>query len=154
VSRGSKAVEEWIRRMKLPWKLHRLGTKVRTVSEAAKALGVPRYMIVKTIVVVDGDKTYACLVPGHRKLSMEKLRKLVGGNPRLATPEEVEERTGFSVGGVPPAPLPSSVTVIVDREVAEMDKVYGGGGDDETLLELRPRELIAVAGALVADIAE
>lgn len=131
-----------------------MGRKVRTVSQAAEALGVDRSVIVKTIVVVEGDRTYACIVPGHRKLSIEKLERLVGGAPRLATPEEVVERTGFSVGGVPPAPLPPSVKVIIDQELMKLDRAYGGGGDDETLLEFNPRELAAITSATVADIAE
>ncbi|MEB3860468.1 MAG: YbaK/EbsC family protein, partial [Desulfurococcales archaeon] len=143
---------DWVKRRGLSWRLHRLGSRVRSVREASEALGVPPSRIVKTIVVVDGERTIACIVPGDRRLDMAKLRAAVGGSPRLATRREVRERTGYEAGGVPPSPLPDYVVVVLDERLLRVDRVYGGGGDEYTLLEFSPRDLVESGRVIVADI--
>ncbi len=147
-------VEEWIREKKLSWRIHFLGRSVKTVKEAASAVGVSPQNIVKTVIVVCGGGVYACIVPGDKRLSFRKLSILLECPPRLARPREVLEYTGYSVGGVPPAPLPSSVQVIVDERVLSRKRVWGGGGDEETLLEFNPREYVSIVNARIADISE
>lgn len=145
-------VEAFIESRRLPWRVHRVGRPVKTVGQAAAALGVPERKIVKTIVLIDGGRTFACILPGNRRLDTGKLRATVGGSPRMASPREVLERTGYRVGGVPPYPLPGDVTIVIDRRVLELDKAYGGGGDEYSLLEFRPRDLAVMSNAIVADI--
>jgi prolyl-tRNA editing enzyme YbaK/EbsC (Cys-tRNA(Pro) deacylase) len=59
----------------------------------------------------------------------------------MATPEEVERITGYKVGGVPP--IIDGVETIVDSSLAsESGEVFCGGGDEHTLLAIKPRELI------------
>jgi prolyl-tRNA editing enzyme YbaK/EbsC (Cys-tRNA(Pro) deacylase) len=148
----SSIVEEWVKRMGLPWRLHRLGSRVRSVREASEALGVPAGLIVKTIVVVDGDRTLACIIPGDKRLDLGKLAALTGGSPRLATRSEVRERTGYDAGGVPPSPLPEGVEVVLDESLLGAERVYGGGGDEYSLLEFSPRDLVRVGRVTVASI--
>ena len=62
-------------------------------------------------------------------------------------------RLGYPVGGVPPFGHISRVPVLLDRAVARWDIVYGGGGDDRTMLRLTPAELQAVTGATWIDLA-
>ncbi len=149
---SSDRVEDLIKTMGLKWKLYRLQKRVRRVSQAASALGVPESLIVKTIVLIDDDRTIACIIPGDKKLDLRKVRAVIGGSPRLARPEEVLERTGYSVGGVPPYPLPDNIIIMMDERVLDNERVYGGGGDEWTLLEFSPKELISMVRVLVADI--
>ena len=147
-------VVSWIREKKLEWKVHFLGRSVRTVKVAASDVGVSPNDIIKTVIVVCGGNIYACIVPGDKKLSYRKLSLLLECSPRLAKPREVLESTGYSIGGVPPAPLPDSIQVVVDERVVSKEKVWGGGGDEVTLLEFNPREYISIVSARVADISE
>lgn len=148
----SSRVEEWVRRKGLSWRIHRLSSSVRSVRDASRAMNVPSSSIVKTIVLVDGDRTIACIIPGNRRLDLSKVRTLIGGNPRLATRSEVEERTGYPAGGVPPSPLPDNVLVVLDERLLGADRVYGGGGDEYTLLEFRPGDLLGVRRVVVGDV--
>lgn len=113
--------------------LIRVERPVRTVKDAAGALGVDVEKIVKTIVVVCGADYRAYVVRGNKKLDLKQL------GCRLATAEEVLSTTGFPVGGVPPAlPIP----VYIDRELLTEEYVYGGGGDEYSLLKFRPLDLV------------
>ena len=70
---------------------------------------------------------------------------------RMARPKEVKEITGYEVGGLPPVGH-EGLTVIVDLEVAKKNKVYGGGGERNVLLEISPVDIIRLTGAKVEDI--
>ena len=150
---GVDKVREWIRSQGLDWKIHIFEEPARTVEEAARLLGVGRESVLKTLVLVDGGKTYAVVLRGDTRLDWGKLRRVVGGSPRLAGRREVLERTGYRAGGVPPVALPQGVEVLVDRRVLELRVAYAGGGDPEALLELEPLRLVDAVGARVVDVA-
>jgi prolyl-tRNA editing enzyme YbaK/EbsC (Cys-tRNA(Pro) deacylase) len=106
---------------------------VRTVREAARAVGVGEDKIIKTIVVNCGGEFRAYILRGTKRLNVKSL------GCRLATPEEVLSVTGYPVGGVPPV---LGIPVFIDEELLSEDYVYGGGGDDHSLLRFRPRDLV------------
>jgi len=47
--------------------------------------------------------------------------------------------TGYPIGGVPPV---LNIPVFIDEELLNEDYVYGGGGDDHSLLRFKPRVLV------------
>lgn len=146
-------VEEWIKGKGLEWRVLRLGRRVRTVSEAAEAVGTEASRILKTLIVVGGGRVFAVVLRGDTRLCTSKLERLAGvSGVRLATRSEVEALTGYKAGGVPPAPLPEGVEVIVDSMVLEIDRAYAGGGSEDALVELRPRDLVEALGARVGDV--
>jgi prolyl-tRNA editing enzyme YbaK/EbsC (Cys-tRNA(Pro) deacylase) len=60
---------------------------------------------------------------------------------KLTDAETVLQILGYTVGGVPPFGHTTAVPVLLDRSVLAWDVVYGGGGDDHTLLRIAPEEL-------------
>jgi len=145
-------VSEWLRKHSLKWRLIRATKPTRTVRDAAEFLGVDESSIVKTLIVRANDAYYAVILPGDRKLDFEKLKRIVGSEPRLAKPDEVLTATGFPAGGVPPVALPESIRVIVDQGVLEKEVVYGGGGEENCLLEFKPKEYVELLHPVVADV--
>ena len=111
----------------------KLEVPVRTVKEAARAVGVSEDKVVKTIVVNCGDEFRAYILRGNKRLDLKSL------GCRLATPEEVLAVTGYPVGGVPPV---LNIPVFIDEELLNEDYVYGGGGDDHSLLRFKPQVLV------------
>lgn len=150
-SSGREVVEVWVKLRGLSWRFIDVPGSARTVDDAARFLGVSRSSIVKTLIVICSNDIYAAIVPGDRKLDMIKLRA-IAGECRLAKPNEVLEHTGYRVGGVPPVTLPPNIKIIVDTALLSKPKVYGGGGDEKTLLEFNPKELVEITGASTADI--
>ena len=142
-------VVEWIRVNGVRWRLIRASGRTTTVDDAARFLGVDRSRIVKTLIVVAGGDVYAAVIPGDKRLDMRKLADITGVRPRLARPEEVVEKTGYSVGGVPPIALPDNVKLVIDESLLRHDRVYGGGGEDGVLLEFNPKELVELVKPLV-----
>ncbi len=143
-------VVKWIKEHGVKWRLIRSPGRTTTVDDAARFLGVDKSVIVKTLIVIANDEVYAVVIPGDKKLDMKKLAHIVGVKPRLAKPEEVVEKTGYPVGGVPPIALPHNVKLVIDESLLRHDKVYGGGGEDGVLLEFNPKELVELAKPLIA----
>jgi len=60
-------VVKWIKERNVKWRLIVASSKTATVRDAARLLGVDSSRIVKTLIVVAGDKTYAVIIPGDKK---------------------------------------------------------------------------------------
>jgi prolyl-tRNA editing enzyme YbaK/EbsC (Cys-tRNA(Pro) deacylase) len=66
---------------------------------------------------------------------------------KLADAETVQRLIGYPVGGVPPFGHVTRVPVLLDVAVQRWEAIYGGGGDDHTLLRVAPGELARVTEA-------
>jgi prolyl-tRNA editing enzyme YbaK/EbsC (Cys-tRNA(Pro) deacylase) len=141
-----------------------------TVPAAAQVLGVEPDQIVKTLLFVfeAGDK--AGQVPpavivignGENRISKRALGQHFGLNPKrvkLAPAETVINLLGYPPGGVPPFGHRTTLPVILDRNVVDLrdrydDRIFGGGGDDYTMLELTVSDLLRVHQPTVLALAE
>jgi len=153
--KNSDDVINWIKSRGLKWRVIKLEASTRTVEEASRALGVDKSLIVKTLIIKCSKSTLAVVIPGEKKLNINKLEKEINEEEcRLAKANEVFKLTGYKVGGVPPVDLPEGIRVIVDNRVLSRELVYGGGGEENALLEFYPKELVNLTKALVLDVSD
>ncbi len=123
---------------------------VKTVAQAENLLDVSSEEIVKSLVVI-GEEPLLCIVPGNRSVDFTKLTEMYG-DTRLATPKEVKDVTGYEIGGVPPI---ADIKVLIDERIMEKRYVYGGGGNERTLLKISPEDILKINKETeVVDIAE
>jgi prolyl-tRNA editing enzyme YbaK/EbsC (Cys-tRNA(Pro) deacylase) len=73
---------------------------------------------------------------------------------QFATKEEILAVTGCVQGAVTPLGLPETVPVIFDEAIARCPRVNISSGDPMAGLELDPNDLISLAKARLAPIAE
>jgi prolyl-tRNA editing enzyme YbaK/EbsC (Cys-tRNA(Pro) deacylase) len=141
-----------------------------TVPAAAEVLGVEPDQIVKTLLFVleareDGGQIPPAVVVignGENRISKRALGQHFGLNPKrvkLAPAETVIDLLGYPPGGVPPFGHRTPLPVILDQKVMELqerynDRVFGGGGDDYTMLELTVSDLLRVHQPEVLALAE
>jgi len=126
-----------------------------TVNASAEALGVPPEQIIKSLVFLAGDKPHLVVVNGNTRVDYRKLADhwgLTRKRIRMARPEEVLQISGYPTGGVPPFGLKLHLPTLVEKEVLLQEVVYGGGGDERTLLRIGPEELVRVTRATVVDV--
>ena len=131
---------------------------VYTVDAAAAQRGVVKEEMVKSILLHDRTQRYvmACVL-GDMRLEPKAVRTyLPAGWKRLsfASADEIREVTGYVQGAVTPLCLPADVPVIFDDAIARCSKVNISSGDPLAGLELDAQDLIVLAGATLAPVAE
>jgi prolyl-tRNA editing enzyme YbaK/EbsC (Cys-tRNA(Pro) deacylase) len=121
-----------------------------TVSAAAAALGVETSQIIKSLLFLMRERPVLVIASGDRLVDRGILAAKFGVGKKqikLADAETVLRLTGYPAGGVPPFGHPAPLPTLLDRAVLAWDVVYGGGGDDRTLLRIAPGELARVTDA-------
>ncbi len=143
-------LEEYLSERDLEAELQGTSIEVKTVEDAAEALDVETDDIIKSLVFFEDGKSYLVIGIGKEPIDEEKLKDVLDAEEvRIASPEEVKEITGYSIGEVPPISI--ELPKVIDRRVIDKEIVYGGGGSVRHLLEIDPLEL-AYKDALIASI--
>ena len=121
-----------------------------TVKEAADAVGALPEDLVKNICMLDEHgKIIVAIVKGEDRASTSRVGKALRiDKPKIAGENEVLEKTGFPVGGVPS--FGYEATFLLDPKVLEKEIVYTGGGSAHSLVRIASSELLKVNKGLVA----
>jgi prolyl-tRNA editing enzyme YbaK/EbsC (Cys-tRNA(Pro) deacylase) len=141
-----------------------------TVPAAAQVLGVEPDQIIKTLLFVLDAGEKAGQVPpavvvignGENRISRKALGQHFALNPKrikLAPAEVVNDLLRYPPGGVPPFAHRTRVPVSLDENVVALaerynDRIFGGGGDDRTMLECTVSDLLRIHQPLVLALAE
>ena len=123
-----------------------------TAEHAAAAVGCEVGQIVKSLVFMAGDEVLLLLVSGANRVNEEKVAVLAGGPVRKATAKEVEARTGFRIGVVPPVGHTTEVRVFLDRDLMDHQLVRSASGVHNRVFPIAPVMLSAAAGATIVDL--
>jgi prolyl-tRNA editing enzyme YbaK/EbsC (Cys-tRNA(Pro) deacylase) len=114
-----------------------------SVAEAAAAANARIEDCVKNICMFVGEQFVVAIVKGEDRASTSRVaRALKAEEVRTATPEEILARTGFPCGGTPSFGF--AAKFLVDPRVLERESVYTGGGSENSLMKITPRELLRV----------
>ncbi len=125
----------------------------KTSAEAAEALSVELGQIAKSILFRSGEQYGLFVAAGDIKICDKKVKKLLGGGrAKIAKPSEVEEITGYRVGGVCPFDIDKSVPIYLDSSMKRFDVVYTSAGTPHSLLPISFEQLKMVTDGVVADI--
>ncbi len=129
---------------------HHYETSCHSVADAAASAGAACEDIIKSICLMDeAGGLIVAVVKGEDRVSRGRVGRALGiPRPRIATAEEVLEKTGYPAGGTPP--LGFAARFVVDPRVMEMETVWAGGGSEQALIRIAPREMLkANAGHVV-----
>jgi Cys-tRNA(Pro) deacylase len=151
---GTARVHAYIREKGVDARIIVFGESTHSSEQAARLLGCSVAQIAKSIVLVDDKHTCVVVLSGDRKVDLKKLKWTVGVNLRIATPDEVQQRTGYRVGGVPPFPHRVGVRVLIDHSVKRFTEVWAAAGDTNSLMRISTEQLINVAGGDLADVSK
>lgn len=127
--------------------------------EAADALGLDHDRVFKTIVVTVSDAGGArreamAVVPVSARLGLKAVAAaLAAKRAELCDPARAETLTGYVVGGISPIGAKRALPTVIDAMCEVFPTVFVSGGRRGLDLELAPADLIALTGAVVADIA-
>ena len=96
---------------------------VLTSEDAAKPRGFELKQGIKAIVLTNGNNEWLIVdVPADKKVNIKAVAEKKSwskGKTRMATPEEVLEKTGCQIGAVPPFGHKESIPIFVDEAIFE-----------------------------------
>ncbi len=125
----------------------------KTAGEAAQALGVAIGQIAKTILFKAGESYGLFVAAGDITIDTKKVKRLLGGGKvRIARPDEVEEKTGYPVGGVCPFDIDCRIPIFLDNSMNRFGMVFSAAGSTRSFLPITLEQLKLVTGGSIADI--
>lgn len=155
MSSSTMRVAEYLRGCGVGTGVVHLDKTTRTAELAAQAIGCPVGAIVKSLVFLADGRPVLVLASGDRRVSTEKLGKLVGAEQvTIARASEVKEITGFAIGGVPPVAHDNIDIVLMDEHLRRFEMVYAAAGSPFDIFPVTPYDLERIAGARVCDVVE
>jgi prolyl-tRNA editing enzyme YbaK/EbsC (Cys-tRNA(Pro) deacylase) len=135
--------------------IHQFPAGTKTSADAAAAVGCELSAIAKSIVFMADGKPVVAILPGDRRLDVDKLGVVLGAAAvRRASLNEARQATGFSAGGTPAFGYPNPLPVYVDVSLTRHEEVWSAAGTPTTVYPVPLTELIRAAGAQLADLTE
>jgi prolyl-tRNA editing enzyme YbaK/EbsC (Cys-tRNA(Pro) deacylase) len=133
-----------------------LAASTRTAGDAAAAVGCQVAQIVKSLVfrVPGSDGAVLALVSGTNRASEALLSGLVGEPVARADADFVRQRTGFSIGGVPPIGHSGPLPVLIDRDLMSFPLVWAAAGSPNAVFAVTPADLQRITSGRVVELAE
>jgi prolyl-tRNA editing enzyme YbaK/EbsC (Cys-tRNA(Pro) deacylase) len=121
-----------------------------SVADAAAAVGAEPEDFVKSICMIGPEEELiVAIVKGEHRASTSRVAKALGiERPRIAKPEEMIEKSGYPAGGTPA--FGYEAIFLMDSKVLEKDAVYSGGGSEQSLVLMSPKEILRANGAMIA----
>jgi prolyl-tRNA editing enzyme YbaK/EbsC (Cys-tRNA(Pro) deacylase) len=134
-------MKQFLKDNNIPTEFLSFNQSCHTVEEAADSLGTTVDNLVKNICLIGVDgETIIGIVNGKDRASTSQISKSLGiPRPRLATPEEILERTGYPCGGTPSFGF--KARFLIDPKVMEKEYIYTSGGSETSLMKISTKEL-------------
>ena len=132
-----------------------LDTSARTAQEAASSLGCEVGAIVKSLLFKTNDTFTLNLVAGDRKVSLNKIKKILKKNDvSMASAEDVKNITGYTIGGVSPVGHLSKVEILIDNSLDRFNDLYAAAGHPNCVFKINFKNLKMITNGSINDITE
>jgi len=150
-----KRVQELISKFDSKLKVIVLNTTARTAKDAATSLKCEVGAIVKSLLFKTDDTFLICLVPGDKRCSLNKLKKILNKKDVcMANAEEVKENTGFSIGGVSPVGYIKNLDILIDKSLNRFKNVFAAAGHPNCVFKINYNELIKITNGSEKELSE
>ena len=132
-----------------------LENSARTAKDAAIALGCDVGAIVKSLLFKTGDNFTLCLVAGDKRCSLNKLKKIKDEKDiSMASPEEVKNQTGYTIGGVSPIGHLEKIEIIIDNSLKRFIELFAAAGHPNCVFKINFKDIQKITYGKVEDIIE
>jgi len=135
-----------------------LADTARSAVDAAGALNVEVGAIVKTLIFKlkseIAENPLVTLISGDQRCNTQVLGQLVGLEGRCIRPDadEVKQITGYSIGGVSPVGMPSTLTILMDEKLNRYETIWAAAGHPHCVFPITFSQLQKLTNAIVSDL--
>tara|TARA_Y100000996_G_scaffold407508_1_gene385190 strand:+ start:265 stop:744 length:480 start_codon:yes stop_codon:yes gene_type:complete len=150
-----KRVEKTIKKFDQNLEVIELSSSARTAIDAAKSLKCEVGAIVKSLLFKADNNFVLCLVSGDKRCSLNKLKKIINTqNVSMATPEEVKQTTGFTIGGVSPVGHIKELKIYIDSSLSRFKEIFAAAGHPNCIFKINYESLIGLSNGEKKDFVE
>lgn len=127
--------------------------KIDGVSVANK-IGRGAELVYKTLVTQgSSNQYYVFVIPVESELDMKKAAKTAGEKKVEMIPvKDILKVTGYIRGGCSPVGMKKLYPTFIDQEAESLDMMIVSGGKIGTQIEIRPKDLLKVVNAKLAEL--
>jgi len=138
-------VKDYLKLYGMEERLHEFSVSSATVELAAQALNVEEARIAKSISFHSDGGCVIVVAAGDAKVDNAKFKAEFNTKAKMLAPDEVEQLTGYRVGGVCPFGNPPCAKVYCDVSLKRFSKIFPAGGSASSCVELSCDELFNVS---------
>ena len=150
-----KRAKEALKKFKSEIKVIELEQTARTANDAANSLNTEVGSIVKSLLFRNEGNFLLCLVSGDKRCSLNKLKKIFNSKDlSMASPDEVKDQTGYTIGGVSPVGHKNKLEILVDESLNRFKNLYAAAGHPNCIFKINFDELLNLTNGTVKDIVE
>ena len=150
-----KRAKEALKKFNSEIKVIELEQTARTANDAANSLNTEVGSIVKSLLFRYEGNFLLCLVSGDKRCSLNKLKKIFNSKDlSMASPDEVKDQTGYTIGGVSPVGHKNKLEILVDESLNRFKNLYAAAGHPNCIFKINFDELLNLTNGTVIDIVE
>ncbi len=150
-----KRAKEALKKFNSEIKVIELEQTARTANDAANSLNTEVGSIVKSLLFRNEENFFLCLVSGDKRCSLNKLKKIFNSKDlSMASPDEVKDQTGYTIGGVSPVGHKNKLEIFVDESLNRFKNLYAAAGHPNCIFKISFDELLNLTNGVIKDIVE
>ena len=151
VKRAEKSIKEYNNEMSVIV----LDSSAKTAIEAASSLGCEVGAIVKSLLFKTENTFTLFLVSGDKKASLNKIKKTLNiKDASMASPDDVKNVTGYTIGGVSPVGHLNKIEILIDHSLARFENLYAAAGHPNCVFKTNFDDLQKITNGFIKDITQ
>lgn len=151
LSSSVQKVQNALNTLGFSYQISRLPSSTRSSSQAAKAVGCQVGQIAKSL-VFKGKSThqpFLVIASGSNRVNEKKMEEFILESVEKANPDFVHQKTGFTIGGVPPVGHLEKIDTFIDEDLLKHEEIWAAGGSPNAIFKLAPSDLVKMTGGKV-----
>ncbi len=134
-------------------KIHNFDEFTHTAQQAATALGCDVSQIAKSLIFKStSGKPILVVASGSNRVDETKIATLLGESISKADADFVKEKTGYTIGGVPPFAFLNPIITFIDEDLQKFATIWAAAGTNNSVFSITPNNLIKLSSGQVANI--
>ena len=150
-----KRVEKSIKQFDKKMSVITLDSSARTALEAANSLDCDIGAIVKSLLFRTENTFTLFLVSGDKKASLNKIKKTLNiKDASMASPDDVKNITGYTIGGVSPVGHLNKIEILIDHSLSRFKNLYAAAGHPNCVFKTNFDDLKKITNGSIEDITQ
>jgi len=154
LSSSAQKIQDALQSLGLKNEVRELPATTKSAAEAAAAIGCRVAQIAKSLIFKTrtSGKPILVIASGINRVDEKKLAGYLGEPVERADADFVHEKTGFAIGGVPPAGHSEKLETFIDEDLLQYEAIWAAAGNPNAVFQLTPSELVMVTGGKVVSV--